>query len=405
MLASSVCLHRFHPYGLVRVALVLNLATKKIEEKGMTKTKMLFRMHTYHTLRLPLLLVLGIVLLSIAAYSQDTASLLGTVTDPSGSAVPNATVVITNTDTGIVRSTTTNTTGSFAARDLSFGHYKVRVEATGFKAYEQTGITLNVNDTVRTDAKLQVGESKESVTVEANAVQVQADTNEVSQTITAAQVADLATNGRNVIQLAALVPGAASGLPDFDSPMAQNQSHSISFNGQRPDHNDWLVNGGEAYDRGSGGILIVSPSQDSLQEFKVMTSNYSADLGQSSGGMVTMVTKSGTKEFHGGAWEYVRNNALDANDFFSNLSGNPKTELRYNIFGFNFGGPIPKIGHEKKTFFFYNQEWRRLIQGGEINATSVPVAARGGDFSYLSTPIHVPNTADPAEIAKLASFG
>jgi hypothetical protein len=361
-------------------------------------------------------LIVGLALLGVSAYGQDTASILGTVTDPTGAAVPSAQITITNTDTGIVRSTTANATGTYAARDLSFGHYKVRAEAPGFKATERTGITLEVNDTLRADMALQVGESKESVTVEANAIQVQADTNEVSQTITAAEVADLATNGRNVIQLAALVPGAASTLPDFDSPMAQNQSHSISFNGQRPDHNDWLVNGGEAYDRGSGGILIVSPSQDSLQEFKVMTSNYSADLGQASGGMITMATKSGTKDYHGGAWEYVRNNAFDANDFFSNLGGNPKTELRYNTFGANFGGPIPKIGHEKKTFFFYNQEWRRLVNGGEISTSSaVPSAARGGDFSYLlpsngctggsCVQLKAPVTTDPTEIAKLAQYG
>src|ERR1039457_4895210 len=327
----------------------------------MTKTKMLFRMRTYHTLRLPLLLMLGIVLLSTAAYSQDTASLLGTVTDPSGSAVPNATVLITNTDTGIVRSTTTNTTGSFAARELSFGHYKVRVEVTGFKAYERTGITLNVNDTVRVDAPLQVGESKESVTVEANAVQVQSETNEVSKTITASEVADLATNGRNVIQLATLVPGAGSNIPDFDTPMAQTQNRAIQFNGQRSDHNDWIINGGEAYDRGGGGIMLVSPSQDSLEEFKVLTSNYPADLGQASGGIITMATKGGTRDYHLGAWEYFRNDKIDANTFFANLNGQRRPELRYNTFGFNGGGPVPKIGHEKRTFFFYNQEWRREI--------------------------------------------
>ena len=207
-------------------------------------------------------------------------------------------------------------------------------------------------------------------------------------------------------------------MPDFDSPMAQNQSHAISYGGQRPDHSNWIVNGGEAYDRGSGGILIVSPSQDSLQEFKIMTSNFAADLGQSSGGMVTMVTKSGMRQFHGGAWEYVRNDAFDANTFFANLNGQRKPELRYNIFGFNIGGPVPKIGHEKKTFFFYNQEWRRLIQGGAINATSVPAAAKGGDFSYLlpasaggtctggsCAQLKVPVTTDSAEIAKLGQYG
>ncbi len=349
-------------------------------------------------------LLLGVAVLSTVAYGQETASIVGTVTDASNAVVPNAQVTITNTDTGLVRSITTNSTGNYAAPELSIGHYNVQVALAGFKTYVRTGITLNVNDTVRVDVPLEVGATHESVTIQAEAIQVQSDSNEVSQTITAAMVSDLATNGRNVIQLATLVPGASASIPDFDSPMAQNQNRTISFNGQRPDHNNWLINGGEAYDRGGGGILIVSPSQDSLQEFKVMTSNYGADLGQSSGGMITMATKSGSQKFHGGAWEYVRNDAFDANTFFANLNGQPKPELRYNTFGFNLGGPVP-IGHEKKTFFFYNMEWRRLIQGGEINATSVPLAARSGDFSSLSTAIKVPQTTDPAEIAKLAQYG
>ena len=360
-------------------------------------------------------MIVGLVLLSISAYGQETASLLGTVTDQTGAAVPSAKILITNTDTGLVRSTTTNTTGSYAARELSFGHYQVRAEAAGFKAAERTGITLNVNDTFRADMALQVGESKDSVTVEANAVQVQADTNEVSKTITASEVADLATNGRNVIQLAALVPGADSNIPDFDTPMAQTQNRTIQFNGQRSDHNDWIINGGEAYDRGGGGIMLVSPSQDSLEEFKVMTSNYAADMGQASGGIITMATKSGTKDYHLSAWEYFRNNAIDANTYFANLNGQPKPELRYNTFGFNGGGPIPKLGHEKKTFFFYNQEWRREIQGNAINASSVPSAASGGNFGYLlpsngctggsCVQLKAPLTSDPAEIAKLAQYG
>jgi hypothetical protein len=351
-------------------------------------------------------------------YGQETASIVGTVTDPTGAAVPSAKITITNTGTGLVRSTTANSSGNYAARELTIGPYTVRVEVPGFKSYERTGITLNVNDIVRADATLEIGTAQESVSVEANAIQVQADSNEVSQTIDPTMLSELQTNGRNVIQLATLVPGASALIPGFDSPMAQNQNRSIYFNGQRQDHNNWMVNGGEAYDRGGGGILIVSPSQDALQEFKVVTSNYGADLGQSSGGMIIMATKSGTREFHGGAWEYVRNNAFDANTFFANLNGAQQPELRYNAFGFNFGGPVPKVGHEKKTFFFYNQEWRRLIQGGEFNTPSVPVAARGGDFSYLlpqsaggtctgssCAQLHVPNTTDPAEIAKLTAVG
>ncbi len=344
------------------------------------------------------------VLFSLPGYGQGGASIVGTVTDATGSVVPSAKIAITNIDTGIVRATESNATGNYSARELAIGRYTVRVEVAGFKAYERTGITLNVNDVVRADALLEVGETTQSVTVEANAIQIQSDSNEVSQTITGAMVEDLATNGRNVLQLATLVPGASANIPDFDTPMAQTQNRNISFNGQRPDHNNWLINGGEAYDRGGGGILLVSPSQDALQEFKVMTSNYGADLGQSSGGMITMVTKNGTQEFHGSAWEYFRNDKLDANTFFANLNGRPKPKLRYNTFGFNIGGPIP-IQRERKTFFFYNMEWRRRISGGEINAVAVPRALTTGDFSSLSTPIRVPQTSDPAAVATFNQLG
>ena len=269
--------------------------------------------------------MVGLVLMGTAAYGQETASIVGTVTDPSGAAVPNAKITITNTETGLVRATTTNATGNYAARELAIGRYNVQVEAPGFKTYERTGITLNVNDTVRADAALQVGESKESVTVEANAVQVQADTNEVSQTITAARFPisppTAATSSSWRLWCPAPQPPFRISIRRWLKP----RTGPSPFNGQRSDHNNWMINGGEAYDRGGGGILLVSPSQDSLQEFKVMTSNFAADLGQSSGGMITMATKSGTKQFHGGAWEYVRNDAFDANTFFANLNGQPQT--------------------------------------------------------------------------------
>ena len=364
--------------------------------------RVLFSARTCHMLRIPLLLMLGLALLSIAAYGQETASIIGTVTDQTGAAVPGAQITITNMETGFIRSSTSNSTGSYAAPQLPIGHYKVRVEAAGFKAYEQTSVTLEVNATVRVDVPLQIGNVKESITVEANAVQVQSDTNEVSQTVTGTQVADLATNGGNVIQLTALVPGASASIPDFDSPMAQNQNRSVYFNGQRQDHNNWIIDGGEAYDRGGGGIMIVSPSQDSLQEFKVITSNYAADLGQSSGGMITMSLKSGTQQYHGGVWEFLRNTDLDANYFFLNAGNVPRANLHYNLFGFNLGGPVPLT--RRKTFFFYNMEWRRLAQGSPFNTSAVSSAVRGGDFSGLPT-IHVPQTTDPAAIAKFAADG
>ena len=183
----------------------------------------------------------------------------------------------------------------------------------------------------------------QSVTVEAEALQVQSETNDVSQTITANQMDNISTNGRNVLQLTTLVPGAANNMPDFDSPGAQFQNRTIQFNGMRSDDNNWLIDGGEAYDRGGGGILLVSPSQDALGQFTITTSNFAADLGNSSGGMISMAIKNGTKQFHGGAWEYDRNDALDAFSWALRQQSNPVkagTPLQRVWFQHRRAGPV-----------------------------------------------------------------
>jgi hypothetical protein len=352
-----------------------------------------------------MLLAICFALLTATAHGQGTATILGTVTDPTGAAVPNATITITNMDTGFVRATTSNGTGNYSAPELPNGRYQVKVEASGFKTYEQTDITLNVSETVRVDAALTIGSVGQSITVQANALQVQSETSDVSQTITSNQIENLATNGRNILQLTTLVPGAASNMPDFDSPGAQFQNRSIYFNGMRQDANNWTIDGGEAYDRGGGGILLVSPSQDALQEFTITTSNYSADQGNSSGGMTSMAIKSGTKQYHGSAWEYNRNDALDAYSYLSKQVSNPKKpELRYNAFGFNLGGPVLFRSQNPKTFFFYNMEWRRLINGGSIFNQAPSQAQLSGNMNGLGT-IYVPNTSDPNAIAKFAADG
>jgi hypothetical protein len=358
-------------------------------------------------------LLLGLALLSAAAFGQETATIVGTVTDTSGAAVPNAKITITNLESGFVRVTSTNNTGSYAARELPVGHYRVRAEAAGFRTFEQTSIALNVNDTVRQDVALQVGDVKETVTVEANPIAVQSETSDVSQTVTDTQISELATNGRNVLQLTTLVPGASSTMPDFDLPVAQWQNRSVFFNGMRQDANNWLIDGGEAYDRGGGGILLVSPSQEAVQEFKIETSNYAADLGNSSGGMISMSIKQGTRQFHGGAWEYNRNDALDAGNYLAKLNGQPTPELRYNAFGFNLGGPVEFKSSNPKTFFFYNQEWRREIQGGSVDHPSVPTSAEyGGNLSGMlyqvnGVTVHpiAPVTTDATRLAQYAADG
>ena len=327
--------------------------------------------------------LLGSALLAMAQVGAG-GTIVGTVTDPSGAAVPDAPISITNVGTGTVTHVTSNAGGEYTAPGLPVGHYTVAAEVRGFKKFEQTDLPLNVGDRRTVDIKLQVGSTSESVVVEANAIQVQTESGEVSSVITGQQVTQLATNGRSLYTLTALIPGASSNMSDYQSPTPVGGNATVSFNGLRQSHNLYMIDGGEDLDRGGSGNISVMPSIDAIGEFRAMTSNYSAEFGLASGATMTMVFKSGTKDFHGELWEFFRNDALDANNFFLNQAGKPKPVLRQNIYGFNIGGPlfIPKVYNKNrdKTFFFYNMEWRKIVQGGSINQ-QVPLASQyGGNF-------------------------
>jgi hypothetical protein len=224
--------------------------------------------------------------------------------------------------------------------------------------------------------------------------------------------------GRNVIALTTLGSGVSNNNPSFNGVTAQGSTFNLSFNGMRPDHNNWLIDGGEVYDRGSGGKIGVLPSPDAIAEFQTLSSNYSADYGISSGGTITMVLKSGTQKYHGSLWEFNRNDIFDANNYFSKRANQKIPELRLNIFGGNLGGQVPLL---KKTFFFVNEEWRKFIQGANPNATvtvpnsNFPVA--GQDLQYVDytktnssnqvvpvLPV-VPQTKNPALLAQYAALG
>ena len=339
---------------------------------------------------------LFLAVFSIPAFAQE-ATMLGTVTDPTGAAVSNATITITNVDTGLTRKLTTSSDGQYVAPNLHIGNYVVRVEASGFKVAERKALTLAIGDRSRVDFALAVGSAQETITVEANAVAVQTDTGEVSNLITGRQISDLAVNGTSLFQLAALAPGASSDITNYkDVPVGGDTS--VSFNGQRTAHNVFMIDGGENYDRGCGGCVTTAPSSEAMAEFRQLTSNYGADYGLSSAGTVTMVIKSGTSKFHGSAWENNRNDAFDARNYFF-PAPNKKQELRMNIFGFNIGGPIIK----NKTFFFYNMEWRKYIDGGSTNQTVPDPTTYGGDFSAVTTPIMVPDATRVADSVLFAN--
>lgn len=349
-----------------------------------------------------------LVALTPGAWGQDNASVTGTVTDPTGAAVVNASISLTNTATGQVRRVTSNSSGDYLFAGVGAGHYTLEASGAGFQKFTKTDIVVNVAQTLKEDVTLKVGSALETVTVEADALQVQSETNEISNLISGQQVSQLATNGRNVTALAALGTGKSNTLPSYGGVNALTTANSISFNGTRNTHNIYLLDGGELNDRGCGGCFSSLPSIDALAEFQTLDSNYGPDYGIGSGGTITMVINSGTKNFHGALWEFNRNEDYQANNYFLNLAGKPRPEFRLNIPGGNIGGPLGK-----KTFFFVNEEWRRQIQGSTPAVANTIAAA---NFPTLGAPVTytvpsngkvpiVPSTSDPARLALYTADG
>jgi hypothetical protein len=371
-----------------------------------------------HRSRFALTVMLGMVLLLVpCAWAQENATIVGTVVDSTGAVVPNAEITLTNTATSQERKATSNTSGIYLFANVGVGHFTMSAAAKGFQKFTRTDIVVNTDQTLKEDVTLAVGSETQTVTVEAEALQLQAETNEVSNLISGAQVTQLATNGRNVVSLAALGMGVSNNLPAFGGVNALTAANGISFNGTRVNHNIYLLDGGELNDRGCGGCFSSLPSVDALAEFQTLDSNYGPDYGIGSGGTILMVLWSGTSSFHGGLWEFNRNADYNANNYFSNLAGQQRSKFDLNVFGGNFGGPlwIPHVYNDsrKRTFFFVNEEWRRLIQGSApavkntVAANNFPVA--GQDLAYTVpsngvVPI-VPVTTDPAKLAIYGSRG
>ena len=207
--------------------------------------------------------------------------------------------------------------------------------------------------------------------MEADALAVQADSNVVSTLISSEQISQIATENRNFAALAALGLGVSSALPDSNTPTSVASNFTISVNGLRQSHNIWLIDGGEADDRGGAGGMDIMPSQDAIAEFTMMTSNYPPDYGISSGATMSLSLKSGTQKFHGEVFEFNRNTALRREDTSTIAHSDADHTIHYNIYGFNIGGPvyIPKVynTNKQKTFFFWNEEWRKILSGAGTN--------------------------------------
>ena len=332
-----------------------------------------------------------VLLISFPVWAQDTATIVGTVTDSSGAVVPEAKVTVSNPDKGFVRELESNAAGEYTAAKIPIGNYSVDAESPGFKKLVRVGITLAVGQTLRVNLQLELGGMTQQVTVTGNVPQVDTENAAVSDVVTGSQIADLELNGRNFAALALLAPGASPAAGWDSSAIGMGSSVGISFNGGRMEYNNWEVDGGNNTDEGSGSTLITYPSLDTIAEFRISTSNYGADMGKHAGATIEVATKSGTREFHGTLFEYLRNDLLDANDWFVNRQLNPtgghapKTPLKWNDFGYNLGGPFYIPGHyntdKSKTFFFWSQNWRRYRQGTVISAGVPSLRMRRGDFS------------------------
>lgn len=332
------------------------------------------------------LLVSGAVCLPVMQ-AQELSTVAGTVMDPSGAAVPDATITVINQLRGtVVRSATTNSAGNYSVPDLPVGTYTVRATKNGFTTAVHSDLVLNVRTTVRVNFTLQVGAVTQQVTVKAAAVHLETENGSLSHVITGSRVASIDTDGRNFVQLATLVPGmnGASLVGSLNVPVGVTANTGLNSNGERQAHNDFTVDGQENYDRGCGGCMEVIPDQNAIQEFRVLSSNSGSDVGFGSGAHIQLEIKSGTSQFHGEAFEFNRNTSMDAGDYFDNSVNKPKPVLIFNDFGFNFGGPIWRPGHSKKTFFFVEIDWRKIVQGSTFNTGAPPAPWTTGNFSSLS---------------------
>lgn len=321
-------------------------------------------------------LILALVFAAYASAQEATGKIVGTITDQTGAVVPGVHIVVTNTATHITRETTSDSSGYYQVLSLPIGNYTVSANQKGFNPVTTTASNLEINQSLKIDVKLQVGANTETVTVESTPATVETINPTMGSTISEREIANAPLNGRNVLDLALLQPGV---LP-ADNPGnggAASANTAFSISGGRNDSNTFILDGGANNDL-LDNEAVYNPNPDAVQEFKVLTSNFGSEYGRNGGGIITVVTKSGTNKFHGSAFEFNRNTDYNANDFLSNSRNDPRAVLKRNQYGGTLGGPILK----NKLFFFLAFQGQRQNQlvPSDVGTTFTPAELKG-DFS------------------------
>jgi len=325
--------------------------------------------------RLGCALAMAIIVASSVPAQQITGTIRGTVVDASGGVVQGASVNAKQTETGLTRTAITDRTGAYTLLELPVGHYQLQVEAKGFQRYAQQGITLNVNETATIPVRLAVGADSQVVQVMADAQLIQETVTSLGKTILEREVLDLPLDGRNFTQLGLLQPGVmplTPGLSEAGGTLRAGQAYEV--NGQRPESNNFLIDGANNFNGVDGGF-VLKPPVDAITEFRILTHNANAEFGNSLGSTTNIITRSGTNAIRGTLWEFLRNDVLDAKNYFATQV----EPLKQNQFGGTIGAPIRR----DKTFFFGYYEGFRNRQGETDSSTVPSVAERKGDFSAL----------------------
>lgn len=357
--------------------------------------------------------VLLTLVLAVIAFGQTSSSLSGIVQDPNGSAIAGAKVTVSNPSKNLQIETKTSSDGNFSFPTLQAGTYNVTIEAQGFKKAVKTGLVLAVADRQSTGViSLEIGDLANTVEITADAAQqlIKTESGEQSQVISGEQVANLALNGRNYLDLVKLTPGVVSFVNAQTA--GPGGLSAFNINGTRANQHNLTIDGTTNVDTGSNGTQHIALVLDNIAEFKILTSNYQAEYGRSAGGDIKVITKGGGKDFHGTGYYYHRHEQFNANSFFNNAQGRQRNFYRYNYQGFNLSGPVwlPKkvfgpLGSDKlreKVFWFVSREWQEQLLPGAARQSRVPTAAEiAGDFSQTRSgngsaiTIYDPTTGQP----------